>query len=72
LDCFFEPQVAEELYDVVNDSFQFNNLAGNQNYLNELNEMREILDIWIIDFGDKIPKHPTPDKFNRWTGKRIE
>ena len=70
LDCFVEPRVAEELYDVVNDPFQFNNLAENQDYKNELNEMRVMLDNWIIEFEDKVPDNPTPDKFNRWNGRK--
>ncbi len=72
LDCFTEPRIAEELYDVINDPLQFENLAENQNYLNELNEMRAMLDKYIVEFEDEIPEYPTPDKFDRWTGKKIE
>lgn len=72
LDCFIEPRAAEELYDVVNDPYQFNNLAENPGYETALNEMRGILNEWIIAYGDEIPENPTPDKFDRWTGKKIE
>ncbi|MEX0988201.1 MAG: sulfatase [Bacteroidales bacterium] len=72
LDCFIEPRTAEELYDLKNDPYQFNNLAENSDYSNQLNEMRTILDNWIVKFNDEIPQQPTPDKFTRWTGKRIE
>lgn len=71
LDCFIEPRPAEELYDVENDPFQLNNLAGNTEYENALNEMRKLLDNWIVEFDDKIPENPTPDKFDRWTGERL-
>ena len=45
LDCFIEPRVAEELYDVINDPYQFNNLAENLEFKESLNEMRNLLDI---------------------------
>ena len=72
LDCFVEPRVAEELYDVVNDPFQYNNLAENPDYLTELNKMRGLLDNWIVETGDKIPESPSPDTFDRWTGKKLK
>lgn len=71
LDCFVQPRTSEELYDVVNDPYQFNNLAMNPEYANDLKEMSGLLDIWITDYEDKIPVNPTPDKFDRWTGERI-
>jgi N-sulfoglucosamine sulfohydrolase len=70
MDCFIEPRPAEELYDVVNDPYQFTNLAANPDYANDLAEMQKLLDNWIDEFNDKIPENPTPDKFDRWTGER--
>ncbi|MGC4231925.1 MAG: sulfatase [Niabella sp.] len=43
----------EELYDIVKDPYELNNLAGNTSYLNQLNKMRNILEQWIIETGDK-------------------
>jgi arylsulfatase A-like enzyme len=71
LDCFIEPRPAEELYDVENDPYQFNNLAEKPEYADALDEMRKLLDNWIVEFDDKIPENPTPDKFDRWTGERL-
>lgn len=71
LDCFIAPRSAEELYDVVKDPFQFNNLADDPNYAKELDKMRGLLDNWIVEFEDKIPENPTLDKFDRWTGKKL-
>jgi N-sulfoglucosamine sulfohydrolase len=71
LDCFVVPRAAEELYDVVKDPHQFNNLAENPEYADALQQMRDLLDNWIAEYNDTIPKHPTPDKFDRWTGKRL-
>lgn len=71
LDCFIVPRAAEELYDVEKDPYQFKNLAENQEYKDALNKMRDLLDNWIEEYNDTIPKNPTPDKFDRWTGKRL-
>jgi len=71
LDCFIEHRVAEELYDVVNDPYQLNNLAGDRRYAEALVEMREMLDNWMVEFDDQIPENPTPDKFDRWSGANL-
>ncbi len=71
LDCFKQPREPEELYDVLNDPFQFVNLAQNPDYESVLSEMRNMLDKWIDEFDDFIPEEPTPDKFDRWTGERL-
>ena len=71
LDCFVKTRAAEELYDVIKDPFQFNNLADNGIYKDDLIEMRTMLDNWIVEFEDKIPKNPTPDKFDRWSGEKL-
>ena len=71
LDCFIKTRPEEELYDVIKDPFQFNNLANKNIYKNDLMEMRNLLNYWIVEFDDKIPESPTPDKFDRWTGKKL-
>ncbi len=71
LDCFLKPRPAEELYDVINDPYQFQNLAENPEYASALEEMRELLDKWIAEFDDKIPQNPSPDTFDRLTGERL-
>jgi N-sulfoglucosamine sulfohydrolase len=72
LDCFIAPRPAEELYDVVNDPWQLHNLAESTEHANALDKMRKLLENWIIEFDDKIPENPTPDKFDRWTGERLK
>jgi N-sulfoglucosamine sulfohydrolase len=71
LDCFIEPRDPEELYDVVEDPFQFTNLAQDPEYGSALSEMRNLLDKWIEETNDSIPEKPTPDKFDRWTGRQL-
>ncbi len=41
---------AEELYDVVKDPFEINNLVNNEEYSDILGEMRDRLDAWLIKF----------------------
>lgn len=71
LDCFIQPRMPEELYDVENDPYQFNNLVSNLEYADDLKKMRALMDSWSIEFNDTIPKNPTPDKFHRWTGEGL-
>ncbi len=70
-DCFIAPRPKEELYDIIQDPDSFKNLAGNQKYASTLVEMRSALDNWIKQTDDKIPDNPTPDKFDRQTGKKL-
>jgi len=70
-DCFVAPRPAEELYDVVNDPWQLHNLAESTEHADALDKMRKLLENWIIEFDDNIPENPTPDKFDRWTGERL-
>ncbi|MBN1987120.1 MAG: sulfatase [Prolixibacteraceae bacterium] len=71
IDCFIAPRAEEELYDVVSDPYQFHNLAENPDYEAAIEKMRNLLDEWIIQFNDTISENPTPDKFDRWTGKPL-
>jgi len=71
-DCFVQPRMGEELFDVGKDPYQFTNLAGNEEYAAVLSEMRNKLDKWMLEFNDTIPSLPTPDKFDRWTGKKLK
>lgn len=70
-DCFITPRPSEELYDVVNDPFQLQNLADNPAYEEALNALRKKLDAWIKSSNDSIPYQPVPDKFDRWNGKKL-
>ena len=44
---------AEELYDVVNDPYEIENLADNPKYAEQLQRMRDTLNRWIIATDDK-------------------
>lgn len=71
MDCFLSPRPEEELYNVKDDPYQLFNLAGSPEHEEKLIEMRQLLDEWIIEFEDEVSENPKPDKFDRWTGKRL-
>ncbi len=70
-DCFIAPRPFEELYDVVMDPHQLYNLAANPDYQNDLERMQNLMNDWILEYNDTIPENPTPDKFDRWSGKGL-
>ncbi|MDZ7317438.1 MAG: sulfatase, partial [candidate division KSB1 bacterium] len=49
---FWRPKPAEELYDVVNDPWEVNNLAGNPQYAEVLQRMRADLRAWMLEVRD--------------------
>ncbi len=72
LDCFVQPRNAEELYDITVDPFQFHNLASEEAYQKVLVKMQNLMDKWIIETNDFVPENPTPDRFDRWTGNKLQ
>jgi len=51
--AFFKEKPGEELYDILNDPFEINNLAESPAHSGTLDEMRSALDQWIIDTRDE-------------------
>ncbi|WP_338226858.1 sulfatase family protein [Algoriphagus taiwanensis] len=43
----------EELYDTQNDPWEFNNLVGNPEYADKLEELRKAHEDWVAEYGDK-------------------
>ena len=48
-----DSRAPEELYDIHNDPFEWNNLADEPKYREELERMRGALDDWRAKYGDK-------------------
>lgn len=48
-----ETKPQEELYDIIKDPYELNNLANNKTYAKQLKKMRSILEQWIVETGDK-------------------
>ncbi|MCK4921232.1 MAG: sulfatase, partial [Bacteroidales bacterium] len=59
-DCFIAPRPAEELYDMINDPYQLNNLIENEQYSRILKNMRKKLEKWKDDTNDSVPENPEP------------
>ena len=51
--AFAPTRPAEELYDLSNDKWEINNLAGDKAYQAKLVEMRNLLNEWIVETGDR-------------------
>lgn len=50
---FAQSKPEEELYDTQNDPWEFNNLVGNPEYTEKLEELRKAHKDWITEYGDK-------------------
>ncbi|WP_298535585.1 sulfatase [uncultured Algibacter sp.] len=68
LKCFKKPRDKEELFDIVADPFELNNLVENTDYEVTLSEMRDRLKTTRTESNDFLPKERTPDDFFRETG----
>lgn len=64
-DVFLSPRPAEELYHNHSDPDQLKNLAASPEYLDDLQNLRQILKQWMDDTGDDIPQHLTKDWYLR-------
>ena len=70
-DVFRKPRPEEELYDCVNDPFQFYDLADDPRFDKQKEDLKKILEQWMEETGETCPEHITPDHFYRKTGKRL-
>ncbi|MCC5905619.1 MAG: sulfatase [Balneolaceae bacterium] len=68
---YFEPRPEEELYDVINDPHELNNLAEDPEYQQVLNRMRAGLLQFMETHNDGVPRLRTPDEFHRVTGEPL-
>jgi arylsulfatase A-like enzyme len=68
---FQKPRPAEELYDVIADPQEVNNLANDPRYAKTLAELRAKLKQWGEETNDALPARRTPDEFDRETGQPL-
>jgi len=61
-DIFLKPREQEELFNLLEDPYQFTNIALNNDQAEVLDYLRYVLDLWIEETADNIPKNPTPDR----------
>lgn len=65
---FEQPRPEEELYDLANDPYELNNLAGDPAFAARLEDLRTQLTTWQAETGDQLPRYRTPDEYDRETG----
>ena len=64
-EIFIQPRQAEELYDLSNDPYQFNNLISSEKIEDEYLLLKNILNNWITETGDSKPIQITKDWYLR-------
>lgn len=67
-EIFQVPRAKEEIYDLEKDPLQLINTASHPDYHEALKTMSEVLDKWIIDTGDDVPKNITHDWYLKQPG----
>lgn len=67
---FEQPRPEEELYDIVNDPYELDNLAQDEAYADTLAHYRQILSDYRSLTDDRLPPERSPDEFDRETGAR--
>ncbi len=60
------PRDSEELFDIRSGPGEYRNRAGDPAYADVLEEMRGILDAWMIQTCDPLLDGPIPDRMNGW------
>ena len=71
LNPFLKPRPEEELYDLVSDPHELNNLIDSTEHAFELRDLRKKLKQWERRTKDVVPKKRRPDEFDRETGDRL-
>jgi arylsulfatase A-like enzyme len=71
-DVLMAPRPEEELYAVMKDKGQANNLAGNARYNAVKEKLRQAMQRWQLETGDTEPVSLTPDWYNRLNGKKTD
>lgn len=65
LACFRQPRPEEELYDLANDPYELNNLAGRAEFEKTLKKLRREMEQIRQKTGDVLPAQRTLDEFTR-------
>jgi arylsulfatase A-like enzyme len=71
-DVFLTPRPAEELYHTESDPLQLNNLVSRTEHAEARERLSKLLDAWMSETADGIPRDLTPDGYDRSTGKPLQ
>jgi arylsulfatase A-like enzyme len=66
---WFNTKPIEELYDVLNDPYELNNLANDPKHRNKLDELRAVYNNWISSVGDKSSVSEKEMVAQMWNGE---
>jgi arylsulfatase A-like enzyme len=72
VDVFMTPRSHEELFDCLADPEQLSNIASNEKYKEVLEDMRSVMQQWIVETGDDVPDQLTKSWYDAETGGRLE
>lgn len=61
-----------ELFDCLQDPQRLSNIASNEKYADELNDLRSIMNQWVVETDDDIPDRITPAWYDTETGKALD
>lgn len=70
-DVFLTPRPHEELFDCMLDPDQMSNIASNEKYRDVLDDLRGIIQQWIVETGDDVPNDLTESAYDTETGQRL-
>lgn len=70
-DVFLAPRPETELYNVVEDPHQLNNLTGEKRVARVERKLQIVLNQWRQETGDNNPQRISSDEFDRETGERL-
>jgi len=70
-DVFLAPRPETELYNVVEDPHQMNNLTGQKSVAKVEKKLAQVLSQWRRETGDSNPTNISSDEFDRETGERL-
>jgi len=66
------PRAEIELYHPATDPHQLTNLAGLAKYASVQSRLAKILEKWMDETHDSVPKEISQDSFHRQTGARLK
>jgi len=70
-DVFLSPRPLEELFNCLDDPEQLSNIASNENYSDILEDLRSVMQQWIMETGDDVPDNLTKAAFDNETGELL-
>lgn len=71
-DVFLTPRPHEELFDCILDPDQMSNVASLEQYQEVLDDLRAIMNQWVVETGDDLPENLTHSWYDPESGARLD